>query len=85
MAQHFVNAGGDTAYAIVEAPLAMLLERDGVVIDQVSEPVMLEEYGTENCAITIDFDQLAADSGEFDRHALSPFDITVGVADAICR
>ncbi|MCP4964683.1 MAG: hypothetical protein GY926_05565 [bacterium] len=81
---HFINASGQQAYAVVERPLTDLLRRDGVTVEEITEPRHLPDYDSVNFGVWIDLHQLARDMGCDDTRT-SPFNITEGVHDAVSR
>ncbi len=81
---HFINVGGQQAYAVVERPLTDLLRRDGVTVEEITEPRHLPDYDSVNFGVWIDLHKLARDMGCADTDT-SPFNITEGVHDAVRR
>lgn len=81
---HFINAGGQEAYAVLEEPLETRLSRDGARLTRLTEPRLLPEYDSVNFGVGIDLHRLAKDLG-CDRRGLAPFDISVEVHDAVAR
>jgi len=84
IAAHFVNAGGEGAYAVLEEPLATRLGRDGVRLKRLTEPRLLPEYGSVNFGVWIDLRRLA-DELDCAITGRSPLDVTIGVHDAVGR
>lgn len=84
IAAHFVNTDGVEVYAVLERPMADRLRRDGLVVDQLTRPRLLPEYGSVNFGVSIGLRRLAIDTG-WAGGPISPFDITVGANDAVRR